>query len=93
MGIWGFAVCRRGKDFSIADVEDRGAQKERLERFNVCVNDVPEEEISSNAILLIQNFLVKSWQGDFGGKVLTSESWDFDWKLKDLGSSLLIGTA
>lgn len=62
MGIEGTAVCRRGKDFSTADVEDCGAKKEWLEGFNVCVNDVPAEEISSNPIPLIQELLIQESQ-------------------------------
>lgn len=72
LGIEGIAVCRRRKDFSIADVEDRGADKDRLERFNVCVNDVPEEETSSNLILLIQKLLIQ--ESELHGKEILEDS-------------------
>lgn len=71
MGIEGIAVHRRGKDFSTADVEDCGAEKERLERFSVCVNDVPEEEISSNPILLIQKLFIQ--ESELLGKEILEE--------------------
>lgn len=47
-------------------------KKKKLERLNVCVNDVPEEEVGSNPILLIhklqsQSFLARRlriWKED-----------------------------
>lgn len=50
-----------GKEFSIADLEDCGGEKKKakLEAFSMCVNNVPEEEVSSNPILLIQKLLIQ----------------------------------
>lgn len=43
----------------------------RLERFSVCVNDVPEEEISSNPILLIQKLFIQ--ESELLGKEILEE--------------------
>lgn len=49
-----------GKEFSIADLEDCGGKKKaKLETFSMCVNNVPEEQVSSNPILLIQKLLIQ----------------------------------
>lgn len=55
-----------GKEFSIADVEDCEGKKKKLERFNMCVNDVPEEEVGSSPILLIRKLPIQ--ESDLPGK-------------------------
>lgn len=34
-------------------------KKAKLETFSMCVNNVPEEQVSSNPILLIQKLLIQ----------------------------------
>lgn len=61
VGIEGIAVCRKGKDFSIADVEDCGAEKERLERLrNMCVMISLKRKSAVIPFFSFRNFLLNS---------------------------------